>query len=100
MFAIFIIIECYNNVDSYSALQTGEGLPEAGDSDEGIRHQEFCRVCKDGGDVILCDFCPCVYHLSCLNPPLKEAPDGDWKCPRCVVISCSRFQIKIISLVS
>ncbi|KAK2159555.1 hypothetical protein LSH36_151g07062 [Paralvinella palmiformis] len=64
---------------------TGEGLPEAGDSDEGIRHQEFCRVCKDGGDVILCDFCPCVYHLSCLNPPLKEAPDGDWKCPRCVM---------------
>ncbi|XP_060528036.1 chromodomain-helicase-DNA-binding protein Mi-2 homolog isoform X2 [Cylas formicarius] len=50
------------------------------DDDE---HQEFCRVCKDGGELLCCDSCPSAYHTHCLNPPLTEVPDGDWKCPRC-----------------
>jgi len=66
-------------------LQTGEGLPEKGDSSEEDDHDTFCRVCKDGGDVILCDFCPLVYHMNCLHPPMKNLPDGDWKCPVCTV---------------
>lgn len=37
------------------------------------------------GDLLLCDFCPGAYHLTCLNPALKEVPEDDWKCPRCVV---------------
>ncbi|ELT88567.1 hypothetical protein CAPTEDRAFT_218774, partial [Capitella teleta] len=74
---------------------TGEGLPEDGDSsnsaqeeeegEEETEHDQFCKVCKRGGDVILCDFCSCVFHLRCLNPPLGEVPEGDWKCPRCKI---------------
>lgn len=30
-----------------------------------------------------CDSCTSAYHIHCLNPPLPEIPDGDWKCPRC-----------------
>ncbi|XP_018571409.1 chromodomain-helicase-DNA-binding protein Mi-2 homolog isoform X1 [Anoplophora glabripennis] len=56
-----------------------EGPPEQ-DDDE---HQEFCRVCKDGGELLCCDSCTSAYHTHCLNPPLTEIPDGDWKCPRC-----------------
>lgn len=56
-----------------------EGTQEQ-DDDE---HQEFCRVCKDGGELLCCDSCPSAYHTFCLNPPLTEIPDGDWKCPRC-----------------
>lgn len=52
------------------------------DDDE---HQEFCRVCKDGGELLCCDSCPSAYHTFCLNPPLTDIPDGDWKCPRCSV---------------
>ncbi|XP_050498669.1 chromodomain-helicase-DNA-binding protein Mi-2 homolog isoform X1 [Diabrotica virgifera virgifera] len=54
--------------------------PAEQDDDE---HQEFCRVCKDGGELLCCDSCTSAYHTHCLNPPLPEIPDGDWKCPRC-----------------
>lgn len=46
---------------------------------------EFCRVCKDGGELLCCDTCPSSYHLHCLNPPLPEIPNGEWLCPRCTV---------------
>lgn len=57
---------------------TGAGADQ--DDDE---HQEFCRVCKDGGELLCCDSCTSAYHTHCLNPPLTDIPDGDWKCPRC-----------------
>ncbi|CAC5412056.1 CHD4 [Mytilus coruscus] len=57
----------------------GEGIKEQ-EEDE---HMEFCRVCKDGGELLCCDQCPSAYHPHCLNPPLKTIPDGDWHCPRC-----------------
>ncbi|MGH0174567.1 UNVERIFIED_CONTAM: hypothetical protein FKN15_068390 [Acipenser sinensis] len=47
-------------------------------------HLEFCRVCKDGGELLCCDTCPSSYHLHCLNPPLPEIPNGEWLCPRCM----------------
>ncbi|XP_069466381.1 chromodomain-helicase-DNA-binding protein 5 isoform X3 [Ambystoma mexicanum] len=46
-------------------------------------HMEFCRICKDGGELLCCDTCPSSYHLHCLNPPLPEIPNGEWLCPRC-----------------
>lgn len=46
---------------------------------------EFCRVCKDGGELLCCDTCPSSYHIHCLNPPLPEIPNGEWLCPRCMV---------------
>lgn len=57
-----------------------DGPVEQDDDDE---HQEFCRVCKDGGELLCCDSCISAYHTFCLNPPLSEIPDGDWRCPRC-----------------
>ncbi|KAL2079618.1 hypothetical protein ACEWY4_025362 [Coilia grayii] len=55
----------------------------AGDEDEDDDHMEFCRVCKDGGELLCCDSCPSSYHIHCLNPPLPEIPNGEWLCPRC-----------------
>ena len=69
-------------------------------------HNEFCEVCKQGGEIILCDTCPRAYHLVCLEPEvgdifftllfvyskqfqlytmfqLSEAPEGKWSCPIC-----------------
>lgn len=47
----------------------------------------FCFKCKDGGDVMLCDFhsggagqCCKAYHTHCCN--LTAVPAGDWECPR------------------
>ncbi|XP_022104217.1 chromodomain-helicase-DNA-binding protein 5-like isoform X2 [Acanthaster planci] len=58
-----------------------EGVPVQ--EEEQDEHMEFCRVCKDGGELLCCDQCPSSYHIFCLNPPLKEIPDGEWVCPRC-----------------
>lgn len=65
--------------------------PAEQDDDE---HQEFCRVCKDGGELLCCDSCPSAYHTHCLNPPLTEIPDGDWRCPRCSVSIKFLFNLK------
>ena len=46
-------------------------------------HQEYCEVCQQGGEIILCDTCPRAYHLVCLDPELDEAPEGKWSCPHC-----------------
>lgn len=58
---------------------------EEGGEEEEDDHMEFCRVCKDGGELLCCDTCPSSYHLHCLNPPLPEIPNGEWLCPRCTV---------------
>ncbi|KAI0237514.1 Chromodomain-helicase-DNA-binding protein 3 [Lamellibrachia satsuma] len=55
------------------------GAPEQ-DDDE---HIEFCRVCKDGGELLCCDTCPSAYHTHCLTPAVTKVPNGRWQCPRC-----------------
>ncbi|XP_033957567.1 chromodomain-helicase-DNA-binding protein 4 isoform X1 [Pseudochaenichthys georgianus] len=69
-------------------LSEAEGEEEEDRRDEGVEeeddhHIEFCRVCKDGGELLCCDSCPSSYHIHCLNPPLPEIPNGEWICPRC-----------------
>ncbi|CAH2322716.1 chromodomain-helicase-DNA-binding 4 isoform X1 [Pelobates cultripes] len=63
-----------------------------GDPEEEDHHMEFCRVCKDGGELLCCDTCPSSYHIHCLNPPLPEIPNGEWLCPRC---TCPSLKGKI-----
>lgn len=46
---------------------------------------EECRVCyADKNCVMLeCEDCLGGFHLSCLNPPLRKVPKGDWICAFC-----------------
>uniref|UniRef100_A0A915I9G3 Nucleosome-remodeling factor subunit BPTF n=1 Tax=Romanomermis culicivorax TaxID=13658 RepID=A0A915I9G3_ROMCU len=53
------------------------------DNEGVIVNDDDCRDCGKAGDLLCCDSCPAVYHLGCLNPPLKEAPDDKWQCPVC-----------------
>lgn len=62
-----------------------EELEEEGEKEEEDDHMEYCRVCKDGGELLCCDACISSYHIHCLNPPLPEVPNGEWLCPRCTV---------------
>lgn len=71
-----------------------EGNNDQEDDDE---HQEFCRICKDGGELLCCDSCPSAYHRFCLNPPLEDVPDGEWKCPRC---SCPALEGKVAKILT
>lgn len=58
---------------------------EEGEKEEEDDHMEYCRVCKDGGELLCCDACISSYHIHCLNPPLPDIPNGEWLCPRCTV---------------
>uniref|UniRef100_A0A8C1KIR6 Chromodomain helicase DNA binding protein 3 n=1 Tax=Cyprinus carpio TaxID=7962 RepID=A0A8C1KIR6_CYPCA len=64
--------------DDVRDIEAGLGGEEEEDD-----HMEFCRVCKDGGELLCCDSCPSSYHIHCLNPPMPEIPNGEWLCPRC-----------------
>ncbi|XP_031706525.1 chromodomain-helicase-DNA-binding protein 3 isoform X3 [Anarrhichthys ocellatus] len=65
--------------------EVSAGVP-VGAEDEDDDHMEFCRVCKDGGELLCCDTCTSSYHIHCLNPPLPEIPNGEWLCPRCTCL--------------
>ncbi|XP_066551747.1 PHD finger protein 12 [Amia ocellicauda] len=36
-----------------------------------------CRVAP----LIQCDYCPLLFHMDCLDPPLTAMPAGKWMCP-------------------
>lgn len=74
-----------DNSEGEEILEEVGGDPE----EEDDHHMEFCRVCKDGGELLCCDTCPSSYHIHCLNPPLPEIPNGEWLCPRCTVSDLS-----------
>ena len=59
----------------------GEGLVPG-------EEESFCLKCKDGGDMLYCDFSGCTkcYHVHCCN--LKSVPEGIWECPRHRCVSC------------
>ncbi|XP_033491766.2 uncharacterized protein LOC117262755 [Epinephelus lanceolatus] len=57
--------------------------PAPGSGTEEMESEDFCAVCLNGGDLLCCDRCPKVYHLSCHIPPLISFPLGDWACTLC-----------------
>ncbi|XP_052238468.1 PHD finger protein 12-like isoform X2 [Dreissena polymorpha] len=45
---------------------------------------KLCFVCNRScrvSPLLPCDYCPCLFHLDCLNPPLASAPTDRWMCP-------------------
>ncbi|TKY56089.1 Methyl-CpG-binding domain-containing protein 9 [Spatholobus suberectus] len=45
-----------------------------------------CRHCgdkADGTDCLVCDSCEEMYHLSCIEPAVKEIPRKSWFCANC-----------------
>ena len=47
-----------------------------------IIHKDYCQGCRQGGELILCDYCPRAYHKVCTDEEIDEIPD-DWCCPHC-----------------
>ncbi|CAJ1049675.1 E3 ubiquitin-protein ligase TRIM33 isoform X2 [Xyrichtys novacula] len=48
-----------------------------------MESEDFCAVCLIGGELLCCDRCPKVFHLSCHIPSLLSFPSGDWVCSLC-----------------
>ncbi len=36
-----------------------------------------CRVAP----LVACDYCPLLFHMDCLDPPMTSMPSGRWMCP-------------------
>ena len=37
-------------------------------------NEDWCACCHNGGELLCCDSCPRVYHLSCHIPTLTSTP--------------------------
>ncbi|KAB5558741.1 hypothetical protein PHYPO_G00020770 [Pangasianodon hypophthalmus] len=48
-----------------------------------MENEDFCAVCSIGGELLCCDRCPKVFHLTCHVPSLLSFPTGDWVCTLC-----------------
>jgi chromodomain-helicase-DNA-binding protein 4 len=69
---------------SSSGKDEGSGDDSSEDSlSESDGKEDNCRVCGEDGELLICEGCPAVYHMSCLTPPLSKLPRGDWYCPDC-----------------
>lgn len=42
-----------------------------------IPSHRSCRLAP----LIQCDYCPLLFHMDCLDPPLTALPAGKWMCP-------------------
>ena len=48
--------------------------------------QGGCVGCGSGeaeDALLICDSCDAMWHIFCLEPPLRAVPEGDWYCPSC-----------------
>ncbi|MBZ3884982.1 E3 ubiquitin-protein ligase TRIM33 [Sciurus carolinensis] len=61
-----------------SARMGGDGNSKDDDPNE-----DWCAVCQNGGDLLCCEKCPKVFHLTCHVPTLLSFPSGDWICTFC-----------------
>ncbi|GAA5911001.1 uncharacterized protein JCM6883_000674 [Sporobolomyces salmoneus] len=51
---------------------------------------DACEVCKSERDpdhIVLCDDCDKGFHLNCLSPPLRQVPNTQFYCDRCLLLN-------------
>ena len=51
-------------------------------------HNDWCHLCKVGGDMVCCNWCPRSYHLGCVGR--SEMPKGYYSCPQHACRDCGR----------
>ncbi|XP_045816173.1 uncharacterized protein LOC123909384 [Trifolium pratense] len=86
---------CYSELVGISAQSTSEDEKQV-ESDAHMKPEEMeecaiykicsCSCCRervDGTDCLVCDSCEKVYHLSCIEPAVKEIPHKSWYCANC-----------------
>lgn len=74
---------CLASPQMVGGAQLGGETDWSNSSSQGDIHEDFCTVCRRSGQLLMCDTCSRVYHLDCLDPPLKTIPKGMWICPKC-----------------
>uniref|UniRef100_G3PSR2 Tripartite motif containing 66 n=1 Tax=Gasterosteus aculeatus TaxID=69293 RepID=G3PSR2_GASAC len=72
-----------NAESSSESDREAQSFAEADQDCPEMESEDFCAVCLIGGDLLCCDRCPKVFHLSCHIPSLLSFPSGDWLCSLC-----------------
>jgi len=81
----FILISGEASIASNLSLEIihGEKMKISNDNED--QSEDYCSVCRDGGDdLICCDNCPRVFHIQCHVPALSVVPPDAWQCLFCV----------------
>ncbi|KAG8378212.1 hypothetical protein BUALT_Bualt08G0114300 [Buddleja alternifolia] len=74
--------------------------PELGEA-RSLAEGHTCRHCgekTDGGNGLVCDSCEEIYHISCIEPTVKDIPVKSWYCTNCTnsthdnCIACERLK--------
>ena len=58
-------------------------------------HEDECFLCKDGGELLMCDCRHCTksYHLACLGRKQVPSKHAKWECPRHFCQICQKKSI-------
>ncbi|EDO33854.1 predicted protein, partial [Nematostella vectensis] len=76
-----------NQVTTTSNHGSTKGIPQTAfrlNQENGTdTHDWYCWRCHRPGEVILCDFCPRVFHKRCVRDGAMSA--SKWRCPSCQV---------------
>ncbi|XP_026166316.1 transcription intermediary factor 1-alpha-like [Mastacembelus armatus] len=67
-----------NHISSLGEQQVDQNQAQVEDFNEVL-----CAVCQNGGQLLCCDKCPKVFHLTCHVPALLKSPSGEWLCSFC-----------------
>ncbi|XP_031554353.1 zinc finger MYND domain-containing protein 11-like [Actinia tenebrosa] len=80
-----------HQVTAISSHGSTKGIPQtayrvrSNELDETLRNKEshdwYCWMCHNPGEVILCDYCPRVFHRRCAHDGTVSG--GKWKCSSC-----------------
>lgn len=57
-----------------SSSQTKDNSQTNTEGKEDDPNEDWCAVCQNGGELLCCDRCPKVFHITCHIPTLRSSP--------------------------
>ena len=61
---------------------------ESNEEEEEDPHDDYCAICKKGGELYCCDYCPVAEHIECVCAKFYQIPEpcstDDFLCHRCI----------------
>ncbi|XP_032220533.1 E3 ubiquitin-protein ligase TRIM33 isoform X2 [Nematostella vectensis] len=79
-----------------SSCTESNKMEDAGSGESGIdeamsSNDDWCAVCRNGGELLCCDTCPRVFHLQCHIPSVNNTPSDKWSCGL-----CNKLDVKLL----
>jgi len=83
-----------------ASRRNGKGPEEVEQDQQVLQELEegACEICGQGDredTLLICDSCQLMYHLECLETPLRDIPEGDWFCENCAHLSSFGLNVNL-----